>query len=90
MYKLLQTNEYKKKLKKLIKNGYNINKMKEVVDLLVEGKPLPPKYKDHPLKGNFIGFRECHVEPDWLLIYKIQNDILILTLVTTGTHSELF
>ena len=64
--------------------------MKVVVDLLVEGKPLPPKYKDHPLKGNFIGFRECHVEPDWLLIYKIQNDVLILTLVTTGTHSELF
>ena len=90
MYKLLQTNEYKKRLKKLIKNGYDINKMKAVVDLLVEGKPLPPKYKDHPLKGDFIGFRECHVEPDWLLVYKIQNDILILTLVTTGTHSNLF
>ena len=90
MYKLLQTNEYKKRLKKLIKNGYDINKMKAVVDLLVEGKPLPPKYKDHPLKGDFIGFRECHVEPDWLLVYKIQNDVLILTLVTTGTHSNLF
>ena len=90
MYKLLQTNEYKKRLKKLIKNGYDINKMKAVVDLLVEGKPLPPKYKDHPLKGNFVGYRECHVEPDWLLVYKIQNDVLILTLVTTGTHSNLF
>ena len=80
MYKLLQTNEYKKRLKKLIKNGYDINKMKEVVDLLVEGKPLPPKYKDHPLKGNFIGFRECHVEPDWLLVYNIDKTFGIVKL----------
>ena len=89
MYKIVQTNNFKKRLKKLIKNGYDYNKIKVVVDLLEKGEKLPEKYKDHPLKGNFIGYRECHIEPDWLLIYKIQNDILVLTLVTTGSHSEL-
>lgn len=90
MYKIVQTNNFKKRLKKLIKNGYDFNKIKVVVDLLEKGEKLPEKYKDHPLKGNFIGYRECHIEPDWLLVYKIQNDILVLTLVTTGSHSELF
>ena len=62
----------------------------EVVDLLRQGKQLDEKYRDHGLSGNYAGFRECHVKPDWLLIYLIENDILTLTLVDTGTHSDLF
>lgn len=60
------------------------------MQILANGETLPPKYKDHELKGNYQGHRECHIEPDWLLIYKIENDILILTLTRTGTHSDLF
>lgn len=58
--------------------------------MLANGEPLPPKNKDHQLKGNYKGHRECHIEPDWLLIYKVQDNMLILTLVRTGSHSKLF
>lgn len=64
--------------------------MDAVVDKLLHGVPLDEKHRDHPLKGNWIGFRECHIQPDWLLIYLIEDDILTLTLVDTGTHADLY
>ena len=68
----------------------NISLLDSIVDKLLQGIPLDPKYMDHPLKGKWVGFRECHVQPDWLLIYLIEDDILTLTLVDTGTHTDLF
>jgi len=76
----------------LIKRGYDMLKLETTIDLLLNGDIMPPEYRDHPLKGNFIGYRECHVggEGYWLLIYKKQNDKLILVFTATGTHSDLF
>jgi mRNA interferase YafQ len=90
IYEIKRTNEFKKNLKSLIKSKYNISALDEVVDILASGKPLPAKNRDHNLSGNWIGHRECHVAPDWLLVYKIDNNQLILTLVRTGTHSNIF
>lgn len=72
------------------KRGKNLKKLRDVVKMLQENKPLPPKYKDYPLVGNWIGHRECHIEPDWLLVYKIEKNELILVLCHTGTHSDIF
>lgn len=72
------------------KRGLDINKLKKVVDILITDKPLPEQYKDHALSGIWIGFRECHIQPDWLLIYIVSSDRLVLTLSRTGTHSDLF
>lgn len=89
-YSLRPTSRFKKDLRKVIKQGYDPNLMDKVVSLLAAGKPLPEKHKDHALTGRWSGFRECHILPDWLLIYKIERDILILALVQTGSHSDLF
>lgn len=70
------------------RRGKDIEKLIDVIDLLIEEKPLPQKYLDHPLTGNYVNRRECHIEPDWLLIYKIDTPDLILE--RTGTHSDLF
>ncbi len=83
-------NKFKKDYKAIIKRGYNPLLLQEVVNILCSGQPLPPKYKEHYLSGNYEGHRECHITPDWLLIYKIEQDILTLTLTRTGTHSDLF
>ena len=64
--------------------------MECVIDLLAKRKPLPPKYKDHALTGDYTGCRECHITPDWLLVYRIDNEEMILILTRTGTHSDLF
>ena len=72
------------------KRGYNLSLLTEVLKLLADGEPLPAKYKDHNLTGNFKGCRECHITPDWLLIYEVSNGDLILYLTRTGTHSDLF
>lgn len=73
-----------------MKRGYNIQLLQDVVSLLEAGSSLPEKYKDHTLAGNWTGHRECHITPDWLLVYRIDDDILVLTLTRTGTHSDLF
>ncbi|MBR6163735.1 type II toxin-antitoxin system YafQ family toxin, partial [bacterium] len=70
--------------------GYDMSKLEKVIDILCSLKPLPKKYKDHALSGNYITYRECHIEPDWLLVYKIENNTLTLVLSRTGTHSDLF
>jgi len=89
-YKIVETNRFKKNLKQCAKRGYNKQLLKEVVVMLAEGQQLPAKYNDHKLKGEYKDFRECHIESDWLLIYKIEENKLILTLTQTGTHSDLF
>ena len=89
-YELVYTNSFKKDLKLAQKRNYDMNKMKDVLILLKSGKKLPTKYKDHELKGDWKGFRELHISPDWLLIYTKNKTELILTLTRTGSHSELF
>lgn len=89
-YSLVLSGRFKKSLKLARKRGLNINLLNEVVEKLLYGIPLDEKNKDHALSGNFKGFRECHIQPDWLLIYLIEDDILTLTLVDTGTHADLF
>ena len=89
-YKLVLTGKFKKGLKMAQKRGLYIPLLESIVDNLLQGISLDEKYKDHALRGKYDGFRECHIQPDWLLIYLIENDILTLTLVDTGTHSDLF
>lgn len=85
------TPQFKKDLKKIRKQGrYDISKLDLIVSMLSDGAELPIAVKDHALKGNYSGYRECHIEPDWLLIYKITNTDLVLILFRTGSHSELF
>lgn len=90
MYELISTKKFKKDLKNIIKSGYDISLLDKVVTILLQGKPLPEKYKDHNLTGNWVGHRECHITLDWLLIYLINDNTLTLTLTRTGTHSKLF
>ena len=84
------TAAYKKSYKLMKKRGLDLNLLDKVVDELRQGNPLDEKYKDHILKGEYAGFHECHIKPDWLLIYLIEDNILTLTLVNTGSHSDLF
>ena len=81
---------FKKDLKLAKKQNKNLDKLFEVIDILANGGTLDAKYRDHDLTGNYKGTRECHIEPDWLLIYEIQNNVLVLMLYRLGTHSELF
>lgn len=81
---------FKKDYKAILKRGCNPKLLQEVLELLCNGQPLPAKNRDHALTGNYGGHRECHIAPDWLLIYKIEQEILTLTLTRTGTHSDLF
>jgi mRNA interferase YafQ len=85
---LLRGAQFKRDVKLAKKRGKDMAKLRELLMLLVEGNPLPPRYKDHPLGGNWKHHRDCHIEPDWLLIYKIDGDDLYL--VRTGTDSDLF
>ncbi len=84
--------QFKKDYKLAIKRGCDPKQLEQVITLLANEQPLPPKYKDHQLTNskNYLNVRECHIEPDWLLIYRIEKDELILRLIRTGTHSELF
>ncbi|WP_277283003.1 type II toxin-antitoxin system YafQ family toxin [Veillonella caviae] len=83
------TNAYKKSYKRMKRRGLKLDLLDEVVAMLASGQRLPEKYRDHALKGNLSSFRECHIQPDWLLIYMIEDDILTLTLVDTGSHADL-
>ena len=90
MYKIKFTSAYKKSYKLMKKRGMNLSLLNDVVDRLRQGLPLEERHHDHELIGRFAGFRECHIKPDWLLIYLLENEILTLTLVDTGSHSDLF
>lgn len=88
MFQPVYTNSFAKDIKLAQRRGKDIKKLKKIIGLLVNKKPIPLKYRDHNLIGNFIGRRECHIEPDWLLIYKIDKDDIIFE--RTGSHSDLF
>ena len=89
MLKPRYTTQFKKDFKAIVKRGYKTSLLEEVIQLLCDERPLPEKNRDHALVGSFVGFRECHIQPDWLLIYKAEQEILTLTLTRTGTHSDL-
>lgn len=80
----------KRDVKRIVKRGKDISKLITVLDLLASGQPLPARYYDHPLKGDMRGYRECHIEGDWLLVYQVFENKLILSASGTGTHSDLF
>lgn len=90
MYKIEFTNKMKKDAKLMEKRGKDMSKLTNILALLADSKKLPPNCKDHQLTGNLKDFRECHIEPDWLLIYQFHDDVLTLTATGTGTHSDLF
>ena len=88
MYTVIRTGSFKKDIKRVKKRNLDLEKLINLMDKLIRKIPLEEKYKDHNLIGNYVGFRECHIDPDWLLIYKIDNDKIIFT--RTGSHSDLF
>lgn len=89
-YEIQRTSQFKKDFKLAVKRGCSVENLQKVVTILASGDMLPDEYRDHPLRGNYSGYRECHIEPDWLLVYKISENVLVLTLYRTGTHSDLF
>lgn len=89
-YTVKATTQFKKDYKLAIKRGLKIDLLEQIVKNLANGESLPDKNKDHSLMGNWSGHRECHILPDWLLIYRIEDNILVLTLTRTVTHSDLF
>lgn len=90
MLKIVSSTQFKKDLKLAKKRSYDIDRLRDIVNLLASEKALDEKYRDHALTGNYRGFRECHIEPDWLLIYRVTDQELELFLFRTGTHSDLF
>ena len=88
MYTVKYTSAYKKAYKLMVKRGLNVKLLDDVVEKLMMGVPLEKKYCDHSLGSNWDGFRECHIKPDWILLYYIDKGVLTLTLVNTGTHNE--
>lgn len=89
-YIVKTTTQFKKDYKRAMKRGLNMELLDKVVELLAMGDALPAKNCDHELSGDWVGHRECHIQPDWLLVYRIQADVLVLTLTRTGSHSDLF
>ena len=90
MLRLVLSSNLKKDLKRSKNRGKDLNKLYSIITKLQNQTLLDPSHKDHPLTGNYEGFRELHIEPDWLLIYAIKDDILVLSLTRTGSHSDLF
>ena len=89
-YTIRPTSRFQKDLKRIAKRGYNTELLTAVIKKLANGEPLAQKHRDHALTGDYAGCRECHITPDWLLIYEISDDTLLLYLTRTGTHSDLF
>ena len=89
-YTVKYTTAFKRDYKRAIKRGLKIELLEQVVELLSMGEPLPDKNHDHDLSCDWVGHRECHILPDWLLIYRIEDNILVLTLARTGSHRDLF
>ena len=89
-YEVKFTNQFKKDLKLAKKRNKDLDKLFEVVNILADGGTLDARYRDHDLSGGYKGTRDCHIEPDWLLVYEIRDEVLVLMLYRLGTHSELF
>lgn len=90
MLNLVTTGQFRKDYKRVKKRGYNMKLLESVIDMLLAENILEDRYRDHALVGNYVGFRECHILPDWLLIYTVDKGNLILTASRTGTHADLF
>jgi mRNA interferase YafQ len=90
MYEISKTGQFKKDFKLIVKRNYDLTKLELLLCLLISGEKLPALYKEHPLKSNFKGHFDCHIEPDWLLIFKRDDNEKLITLVRTGTHSDIF
>jgi mRNA interferase YafQ len=88
MRQIIRSTQFKRDVRLAEKRGKDLAKLRELILLLIEEKPLPPNYKDHPLSGEWKHYRDSHIEPDWLLLYKVEGDDLYL--VRTGTHADLF
>ncbi|MDY2636831.1 MAG: type II toxin-antitoxin system YafQ family toxin [Phascolarctobacterium sp.] len=84
------TSRFKKDYKAAIKRGLDISLLEAIIEKLANQEPLPPENRDHQLSGNWANFRECHILSDWLLVYRVEHDVLVLTLARTGTHSDIF
>lgn len=89
-YEIRYTSRFKKEYRLMARRGVKMGLLHDVIELLRQGQPLPERYHDHPLTGEFVGHRECHIRPDWLLVYFVRTDVLVLTLTRTGTHADLF
>ncbi len=89
-YEVKFTSQFKRDLKLAKKQGKDIDKLFDVISTIAEGRKLEEKYRDHYLSGDYAGCRECHVEPDWLLVYEVMDKVLVLMIYRVGTHSELF
>ena len=90
IYRLQQTTQFKKDCKLMKRRGLDLRDLAHIIELLQNGQPLPSENRDHELVGTFAGFRECHIHPDWLLIYYIRQERLVLVCARTGSHSDLF
>lgn len=90
MLKIQASTKFRKDYKRIKKRGYKLSLLQDILDKLCAKEPLEPKHRDHALTGSYKGFRECHIQPDWLLIYAVDEDKLILVASRTGTHSDLF
>lgn len=89
-YEIVPSNQFRKDLRLAQKRGYDLDKIKRVIRTLADGDALEARYRDHRLTGDYNGFRECHIQPDWLLVYQIDGERLLLFLARTGTHGDLF
>lgn len=89
-YTVKPTSQFKKDYKRAVKRGKDVSLLEEVISALALGEKLPERNKDHALSGDWEGHRECHILPDWLLVYRVEDDVLVLTLVRNGTHSDVF
>lgn len=90
MYQIHFTNKMKRDVRRMQKRGKNIKKLQDVLDIIANAKVLPKSANDYQLSGEMADFRECHIEPDWLLVYRLEKEELILIATETGTHSDLF
>ena len=90
MLRLETTAQFRRDYKRMMKRGCRRELLESVIDTLLAEQALEAKYRDHELKGDYVGFRECHIQPDWLLVYKIDKGLLILTAARTGSHADLF
>jgi mRNA interferase YafQ len=89
-YEVKPTAKFRRDYKLAQKRGLDMHLLEQVIMQLANGEELPPHHRDHALTGNMIGFRECHIQPNWLLVYRVEEDVLVLVLSRTGTHSDLF
>ena len=89
-YEVKYTSRFKKDYKRLMKRGWDMEKLLDAIDILRSGMELPPEYRDHPLHGDYEGHRDCHIAPDWVLIYYKSESTLVLSMTRTGTHSDVF